>query len=143
MALLIYENASVEVPFSSSGLFTNSLIFTFDGRVGGNLERRFYIRNDNENHKYTSIQLRAEQFEGSLDLVEGTQGFSIKFKVGDTQPSLEEWNTIEAGNIVDFENIVGKADALPFWIQVTIPRQVSVQQFRGVRLKLLATQEII
>lgn len=144
MSLRIYESVSGSiVPFSVGGVFTNPLLISIDGRVGGVVEKLLYVRNSSDLYTYEDISLLAEQSEGSFDLIGGTQGFSYKMKAGDTKPSSEEWATIQAGNTIDLSNIADTVTYLPFWIRIEVPRQVPVQRFRGVSIKIVATQVLV
>lgn len=142
MGLRIYSTATGGTPLSNDGLFTNPLIITEDGRTGGYTEQKLYVRADDAVYSYTNIQLQMEQFEGGLDLIDGTQDFSIKLNAGDSQPAQEEWSTIQSGNTISISNISGLSAAMPFWIRVSVPAGVPVQQFRGVRFSITATQSV-
>lgn len=141
MTLRIYDEASVSsTPLSINSLFTNALIVPFDGRTGGSSEHLLYIRNSNAIYEYTSITLTAEQLEGDMDLIAGTQGFSFKFYAGSTQPTTEQWAVIQSSNTITLDDIDDTVTFLPFWVRIEVPRQVSVQMFRGVKLKITSTQ---
>jgi hypothetical protein len=142
MGLRIYSVASGGTPISNDGLFTNALIISEDGRVGGATEQLLYLRADDATYSYTSIQLEMEQIEGSVDLVGGTEGFAMKLNAGATQPAQEQWSTIQSGSTISLSDISGLATAVPFWLRVEVPSGVPVQQFRGVRFKITATQSV-
>lgn len=144
MSLRIYDSVSgSSSPFSVGGVFTHPLLTSVDGRTGGVIEKLLYVRNTNELFQYEDISVVAEQSEGDIDLIGGTNGFSHKMKAGDTKPSSDEWLTIQAGNTISLEDISDIVTYLPFWIRIEVPRQVPVQRFRGVSLKIVATQILV
>jgi len=145
MTLAIYENSGDTVSYSIDNLYTNSLILSFDGRVGGTIEKELYVRNSNVLYNYESVQVVPYLYSGGLDLLGtiGTSGFMIKLKTGDTQPSIDEWNSITPGNTIDIPNITGIVTYNPFWIYVNVPRSVPVQHLNGAKLKIIATQVLV
>ena len=144
MTLAIYEGTSgSDLPFSTGAMFTNAFTATFDGRVGGTEDFLLYLRNSNVLYTYSDITIQAYQSEGSIDLVEGTQGFSFKMKAGDAEPTSEEWASIQAGNTISLSDLEDIITYLPFWVRIEVPRQVPVQRFRGVSFKIIATQNLV
>jgi len=142
MALRIYENSTDSVPISSSDTFSNAWTESIDGRTGGSIEKKLYVKNDETVYDYSDIQVYAIQTSGSFDLLAGTKGFSVKFSEGATRPSLEQWNTIQVDNTIDLADITDVSTALPFWIRIQVPSNVPVQQVRGIKIAVYATESL-
>lgn len=143
MALKVYENVGDTIPYSSEGLFTNPMIFSFDGRLGGSLEKKLYLRNDEIIYKYETITIEAEQFSGDTDYIGDSVGFSFKFEGGDTRPTEARWAAIVADNTISLSDISDTTTYLPFWIRITIPYRIPVQHITSVRMKILATEVLV
>lgn len=141
MTLRIYENVGDNAPYSVGSLYTNPLIFSFDGRIGGTLKKRLYLRNTDASYTYSSITIEPEN-TGTLDVTGKTtnNGFLFKLKSGDTQPSDDEWDTIAAGNQISMSNISDTVTYLPFWVYVKVPNRVSSRHIRTISLLITAEQ---
>jgi hypothetical protein len=137
MALQIYTEVG-GTPLSVDNLFTNPLLLSQDGRTGGTIEKLLYLRNDEVIYSYADIEVSLEQTEGSVHLIDGSQGFYVKMKAGDLKPSLEEWKTISAGNSIILDDIEDTIHYLPFWLKVEVPPNVPVQKFRGLSIVVTA-----
>jgi hypothetical protein len=142
MGLYIYENSTDTAHLSVDDAFSNPLLLTQDGRVGGTVEKKLYVKNNDDTYDYSSIQVYVEQTSGSVDFVNGTKGFYIKLYAGDTQPTLEQWQTISPGNTISLSNISDTATALPFWMKIYCPTNVPVQHIKGVKIVLSATESV-
>ena len=140
MALKFYESVGSTTPYSVDGLFTNPQIISIDGRTGGIVEKKLYLRNDDNAKAYSNIQLTFYQSGGDIDYRDGSEGFSMKGKTGNTRPTAAEWVTISANNTVTFSDIPDTVTYLPVWIRVQIPAKVSVQHIDNVSLKITATE---
>ena len=148
MALAIYTSADPSAVLSQDGDYTQPLLVQADGRTGGVIERRLYLRNDDPAFSYSGISM--EVFDPNENsLVDGTNGFSWKLIEGDTQPMESAWDNISAGNTVDFSNELGDGDAsdtatyLPFWVRVDIPRSASVQNITRLQVRTVATEILV
>jgi hypothetical protein len=142
MTLRIYDAALPTSYFSQDGLFSNPVLFSFDGRSGGSSEQLLYVRNSDATYEYSDIVVFPDQLEGDIDLVEGTRGFAFRLKAGTSRPTTEEWLTIAAGEEIDIAAITDTVTYMPFWLRVECPRQVPVQRFKGIVLKIQATQTL-
>jgi hypothetical protein len=141
VTLNIYDSTTGE-PFSVDETFSNPFVATFDGRAGGSYEKLLYVRNSDITYEYSNITLTVEQLSGAIDLINGTRGFSFKLHEGDTQPTTEEWASINVANEIDIPDLDDIVTFAPFWIRLEVPRNVPVQRFRGVSLKLVADQTV-
>jgi hypothetical protein len=139
--LKIYTQANTGYDLSQDGTFTNPLQLAINGRVGGVIERKFYVRNDKETSGYSSISLLPVDGSGR-NIIDGTDGYSWKLRVGDTQPTFDEWTSISPGNTITFEDIdtTDISTYLPFWLRVEIPMGATVESFNDVILRLTATE---
>lgn len=143
MALKIYEYANPASGFSTDGEMTNPIRNTFDGRTGGVIERRMYVRNDNALVMYSGvITLEPEDLSGR-NIVDGVDGYSWKLKAGDIQPLAEEWATIDEGNQITLSGLVGTTTYLPFWLRIEVPANAEVESFDDVTLKLTCNEILV
>lgn len=141
--LKIYENANPASSFSTDGEMTNPIRHTFDGRVGGVIEKRYYVRNDNALVTYPgTVSLTAADVSGR-NIVNGTDGYSWKFKAGDTQPLDEEWATIDEGNTIQISGLVSTTTYIPFWVRIEVPSNAEVESFDDVKIALTANEVLI
>jgi len=143
MALQIANNVESPIPYSSQQSFTNPLVLSCDGRVGAVLEYRLYLYNDSVSHSYADISIEIDQLDEEVDLTGGTQGFSLKLKAGDTNPSEEEWKTIAAANSIELPDISDTITFLPFWVRMEVPANVPVRKFRDITLSIVAMEATI
>lgn len=147
MALAIYHATDGVSKFSQAGTFTAPLLESMDGRTGGSIERLFYVRNDDVLLSYDDIELVSSDTEG-VSIVDGTAGFAWKLRVGDQQPTEEEWSVITAGNKINLPDlgtpsVSDIATYLPFWIRIEVPRNASVKTYTDVQLVITAEQIIV
>ncbi len=148
MSLHIYPNELPDSAFSQSGNFDNALAVAFDGVAGGVLEKRLYVRNNNNGFYYTGIQVQPVSLSGT-DIVTGaTAGFSWKIKEGDGQPLQVEWDLVTAGGAISLVDLgsAGTPDTstfLPFWLRIEIPANTNIQVFENATLRITATQNVI
>jgi len=141
MALNVYEDTTSD-PYSTSGLFTLPLILGFDGRTGGVVQKKLYLRNDNVLYKYEDITIEAEQVGGDLDYIGGTEGFYFKMRAGDARPTAAEWDTISGGTSISMSDIIDASTYLPFWVYVEVPGHLAVMHIKDVRFKISATESL-
>jgi hypothetical protein len=141
--LKIYTSAVESAALSQEGTFTTPFATTIDGRTGGSSESRLYVRNDDVLYTYSGIQVTAVDTEGG-SVVDGSNGYSWKLSAGDTQPTVDEWSAITAGNTIELGYLGTTAASdtstyLPFWIQQLIPRNAPVATYTDVDLVIEAT----
>lgn len=143
MALKIYENANPATSFSTDGEMTNPIRHTFDGRVGGVIEKRYYVRNDSSLVLYSGIITVTAIDNLGRNIVNGDDGYSWKFKAGDSQPLDEEWQTIDEGNAITLSGINDTTTYLPFWVRVEVPANAEVESFDDVKIVLTCNEVLI
>lgn len=123
---------------------TNPIRHSFDGRVGGVLEKRYFLRNDDANTAFSGIQLYPVDLGGD-HLTDGTNGFAWKLKAGDQQPLDQEWATIAPANTIMFSGIgdgtIGGdiSTYLPFWLRIEVPKGANVSSYDDVVLRTTAS----
>lgn len=143
MALKIYETpAPSTTAFSEDSEFTNPIRNAFDGRTGQVVQRRYFVRNDSSLSVYSGVKVTPIDTEGR-NIVDGTDGFSFKMKVGDQQPLDQEWETIAAGNLIDIPNISDNTTFEPFWLRIEVPQGADVQSLSDVKLRVEGFEDLI
>lgn len=146
MSLAIYEGADPNTKYSVSGNFSNPFAESIDGRTGGTIERRMYVRNDSGAYTYSGIKVQSVSFTGR-DITGGDDGFYWKLKSGSTRPTSQEWSTISGHNQITLGDLgTGVADIstyLPFWLQITVPAGVDIQTFSGTTIRITATELVV
>jgi len=140
MALKFYDEVGSTTAYSLGGLFTNPQIVSLDGRTGGVVEQRVYVRNEDAATTYSNIQMMLYQSGGSISYVDGSSGYSMKLKSGSTRPTPAEWVTITADNTISLSDISNTNTYLPVWVRFEFPARVAVQHISNVSLKLTATE---
>lgn len=143
MSLEIYETIG-GTPISSDGDFTNALLFNFDGRTGGIVEKKLYLRNTNGSFSYSSISIASQQAPSSIDLINetGSSQFSFKMNAGDTRPTSDQWLTVTSNNSISMSNISDTSTYLPFWVRYEVPSQLSVKSYTQVSLSITAVKTV-
>ena len=146
MSLGIYQQPKDTTEFSTGGEQTTPFSVAIDGREGGAIEYQLYLRNDDIEHWYTDISVRAV---GTTTWpVDGTRGYSWKLKEGFIKPTQKEWDVIESGNSITFSDI-GTASYgdivsyLPFWVRVEIPRTDRAYTVKDVTLQIRFTESAV
>jgi hypothetical protein len=140
MALKIYEDADPGAAFSDDDTFSNPIAHAFDGTTGGVVERRFYVRNDDIGKTYTGVTV--QPIDGGDNLVDGSNGFSWKLAVGDTQPLEAQWDLVTAGDSISLSDITDTTTYVPFWVRIEVPQGAEIQSFQTVNLRTQATESI-
>lgn len=127
---------------SQDGLQSRPIQTTHDGTNGEIVEKKLYLRNDNENFYFNSINLQAVPASkvrvSDINYPEAFIGYKIIFK--ESQPTKSEWAAVQSGDSAIVTNI-GTTDLAdtsyrPFWIQVTIPPGTRIGALRDVSLQL-------
>lgn len=144
MGLGIYSKADVNTLVDTD----TPLTFTFDGSIGGVMERVIYVRNDDTKYFYTNISVEAVDTSGDDITDESVAGFSWKFIEKDVLPSPEEWTLVTPGNTLTLSNDLGNAlesdtiTFLPVYLQVIIPRDRLITTIKDVVLRISATENL-
>jgi len=142
MALKIYPEALPSNSFSQEGDMSNPLREAFDGSIGGTKETKYYLRNDDSLYNYSGITMTPLETQGR-SITDGTDGYGWKLRVGDTQPTQDEWDLLSYGNTITFDDISDIATYLPFWIKIDIPRGAVIESHEDVILRVNATEILI
>lgn len=143
MGIQIYTEANSGAFISSADSFSKPMLIAMNGRTGGVLQKRVYVRNSDNARYYTGITLKP--FTGTASLINGTVGLSWKLSAGDTKPTDEAWALIAHGNTISLPNL-GSGDIttyLPLWVRVEIPRSTDVQTIKDVKLQIGATETLV
>lgn len=97
-----------------------------NGFLGGSLEKKFYIRNDDPTRYYTNLNL-TYTVTNYDDLGEfGTTGWSVKFIEGERRPTESNWDSVRSGEPLALADI-GSTEAAdthtyrPIWVRVFCP----------------------
>lgn len=145
MSLGIYFAPNEDSILSSQKPFT----VTFDGRIGGALDKCIYIRNSNTARWYESITVKAVDTSGT-SMVDGSQeGFFWKLIQKDIPPTDIEWDEVSSGNTLQLNTSLGSssfADVstyIPVWIRVQIPRGQDIQTITDIVLRIDAQENAI
>jgi len=138
MALAIYESTTPGSSFSIDGTFSNPLAVAVDGTFGGIVEKKYYIRNDDPVRSYTNITV--QPIDGGDEIVDGSNGYSWKLYVGDTQPIAAQWTTVTAGASISLSDLADSSTYLPFWVRVQVPSHSEVKSFQNMKLRIAFTE---
>ena len=105
MGLKIYDQVSPDDPFSVEGAYTNPLSHSFNGVAGEVVQKRYFVRNDDNTLYYTGITV--QPIDGGEDIVDDSAlnpGYSWKLHEGDEQPLDEEWALVPAGSSISLNS---------------------------------------
>jgi len=138
MALKIYDSAG-GTAYSQSGDMTNPFRQSFDGRTGQIRETQLFIRNDDAAKTYTSVTIQPVSVSGR-NIVDGTNGYSWKLKLTDTQPTDDEWTAVTAGASMSVGSIEDNTTYTSFWVRREIPRGAPVESVEGVVYRISGTE---
>lgn len=148
MGISLYEAADPRTEFSSD--LHHVFTITFDGRIGGIVNRKIYLRNDNQNLFYTNISVRPLDSDDDRDITnESSGGWFWKLAQQDLNPLSAEWNEIEPANTITISNNIGSsqradiATFVPIWVQVSVPRGQDVQTIKSVALRIIAKENLV
>ena len=145
MALALYSKTHEDYALTSTSPFT----ITFDGRLGGKLTKKIYLRNDETAKWYSGITITPYDTSGS-NIVNGSiDEFEWKLLQKDTAPTFEEWDAEDAGATLTISSNIGNSTFgdiityLPIWVFVRIPRGQAVQNITDVVLRIEATENLV
>ncbi len=147
MSIGIYTNPDPTTLISQNGAFTNALLVSLNGRLGGVFQKRLFVRNSESNKSYSSIQVLTQN-PSDPTLVNGTKNIHWKLLSGDQQPDDLDWDGVSTGNTISIANIGTSLVAdtttyIPFWLYVRIPRNTNVETLLGVRLVINANELLV
>jgi hypothetical protein len=145
LSLKLYSEPNEDAQFDATSPFT----VTFDGRVGGKVDRLVYVRNDDILRYYTNIQAAAWTLSGEDMTDDSVAGFYWKMMVKDIRPTNEEWGQVSSGTAVSLGADIGSSGDgdiitfLPLWVRVSIPRAQRIQTVTSVVIRLTATENVV
>jgi hypothetical protein len=142
MGIQIYTDANSGAFISTADSFSKPMLVAMNGRTGGVIQKRIYIRNSDITKYYTAITLKP--FSATVTLYNGSVGLSWKLSAGDTKPTDEGWALIAHGNTISLPNLVSGdiTTYLPLWVRIEIPRSTDVQTIKDVKLQIVATETL-
>lgn len=132
MSLSIYTAANSESKLSS-GSYENPLRATLDSKQADVFETLLYLRSDEGS--FVDISLMPVSTTTGKDIV-NSGGYAWKLKAGSTQPTPQEWATINGGNEITFSNVLDTNTYLPFWLRIEIPKGAMVDSYQHVSLRI-------
>jgi hypothetical protein len=152
MSLLIYEydeDNSEFLEISKNGLQSRPIQTTHNGTDGQVVEKKLFLRNDNEDYYYTSVIVypipSRKVRVGDINFPEAFIRYKMIIK--DEQPTESEWLAIESGNQISFPGIgdtnTPDTSYKPFWVQVGIAAGTRVQTINDVSIHLEAEENAI
>ena len=147
MGLAIYSKAHEDYVVDER----HPLTFTFDGRIGGTIDRQVFLHNDNPERYFTDITVQAIDLDPSLqDLTNNMRsGYYWKLAQKDIALTNTEWLTVGIANILTMSRDLGtnsKADIatyLPIWVRVSVPRNQAITTVKTIVLRIQATEIVV
>lgn len=124
---------------------------TFDGRQGGAIATKIFLRNDDPSRWYSNMVLQALDTSTSRKsmVTEGVPGFFWKLAQGDRALFPEEWDQIAKGNSISFTQTLGSSTFgdittyLPVWVYVQILPQTPISTIKEIVLKITAKENYV
>jgi hypothetical protein len=147
MGINIYSAADPSTGYSVAGAFTNPFTVVLDGKYGGVIQKKLYVRNSDSSVWYSATTLLCSDIVDPT-IVDGTKNITWKLIAGNTQPTDDQWAAITTGNTISMANLgaIGSPNTstyLPFWARVQIPRNMEVQTVLDVKLKINTTESSV
>ncbi len=147
MPIGIYTAADPSTGLSHDHSFSNALLVSLDGKLGGIIQKKLYIRNSDNTLWYSGTTLTPVDLIDPT-VINNTRGFSWKLSVGNTQPLDDQWAAILPGNTITFSDlgslhVSDTSTYLPFWIRVQIPRNTSIQSILDVTLNINTNENLV
>lgn len=145
MSLAIYLDTSPESRVSS----TNPFVVSLDGEVGGAIDTKLYVRNDDVDRWYSDIQVLPYDSSGNNIVNGNMSGWYWRVLEKDFAPTTEEWLEVDAGNTLTLTDSIGSSTLgdistyLPFWVRVAIPRWQLADNITRIILRLSATENLV
>ncbi len=146
MPIGIYTIANPSSLISYNSTFTNPLLVSLNGRLGGIVQKRLYLRNGDNTLYYSSITVKPS-CPTDVTLIDGSRGLSWKLLAGSTQPTDEAWAAIAPANTISMPNLGSSGSPntttySPFWVRVEIPRNIEVQTLLSVTLDIACSENL-
>ena len=120
------------------------LSLVFPGRIGGFIEKRLWLRNDDIRLRFTNITIQPVDSD-SVSHIDGTGGYSVLLFEGDDRPVDDAWDLVVSGALINMPNIGIDTDTekhgqinnwFPFWIKCIVPWQAELANITTVSLAL-------
>jgi hypothetical protein len=130
------------VEHSQNGLFTNPIQTVHNGTLGEIVEKQLFLKSDDAGFYYSNLTLQALPLsKTAVDDINYPEAFvNFKIIVQNGQPTETQWKSTASGSLVVFADIgsVGNPDLSykPFWIQVSIPSGVRVQNINDISVNV-------
>ncbi len=152
MSLQIYEydkDNNQYLAVSENGIQTRPIQTTHDGVNGEVVEKKLYLRNNDDGFYFNSISLKASPDSkvrvGDINFPEAYIGYKIILK--ENQPTKSEWAATQSGEEALIDNIgttdIADTSYKSFWIQVSLPPGTRIGASRDVQLNLEADKHPI
>lgn len=145
MALAIYKKPDPDTKVTETNPFT----LTYDGRIGGAIDTRLYIRNDSSRFYYTDISVRVIDTVAPNFTNESIPKCYWKFAEKDVALSNAEWQLVQPANTLTITSAIGTstlADTslyLPFWVRVAFAPGFEIQTITNILLRVNATEKLV
>ena len=145
MALKLYAHPDAGFPYTDRVPFTT----TFDGRVGGSIDKLVYVRNDDLKRWYSDITVQAFDPDGDSMTDNSVPGFNWKLEQSDIELHPVEWGLIAYGNTLYMDSDIGDSLSgdivtfLPVWVRVTVPNNLPIQNITDIILRVGGTEHYI
>lgn len=127
---------------------TDYLSLTFDGTIGGSIDTKLYIRNEDITLWYSNIQVQPYESGTTLNVVSGP-AWEMRVLEKDIPPTTEEWLAVSAGNQITLSSNIGnnlRGDIsiyLPFWVRTTTPRDQQARNITSIVLRIDAIKHLV
>lgn len=146
MSLKLYHLADSDTEIKTYSPFR----ITFNGSIGGQLDQKIYIRNDDPERYYQDISVLAVDTSGSGDLTDNSRsGYFWKLAEKDIPLTKEEWDLISFGNTLSLSSDIGSSEKgdivtyLPIWVKVSVPSNQAATNITDLSLRVLATEIVV
>jgi len=148
MSLALYNDTNESASLTNDATSLSPFTVTFDGRLGGAIDKLLYLRNDDSAKWYSGITIQAVDTSG-VDIVDGSiEGFSWQLADKDIPLTVAEWQQILPANSLSMSDvgtsILGDTSTyFAFWVRVTIPRGQAISTIKDVILRISAMENAV
>jgi len=152
MTLALYLNQDGEfTEVSATGVFSNPIATSHNGKTGDSRAVQLYIRNDDSAKWYSNIVISPED---SVLSVSGSDvdyvhtGWGVKLSNTSAEPSAAEWESISWANSISPSDI-GNSSAgdtttyTPFWYLVSCPPNSNAQAKTDIVIDVAYTENTV
>lgn len=130
----------------NSILEDGKFLATFDGRAGGVLDKKIYIRNNDIVKWYSNIVLSLDTGTGPNLIDNSINGFYWKLAQQELPLNKEEWKLVSPGNTLNITGNIGSADQgdistyISIWVRISIPRNQRIEKYKNISFILEAKE---